>query len=186
MSAYFKTFAIVTILAISLCSCNATDSHAGKKVALEWITTSEDGSGFVLAGSGAKFLAWGVNYDHGDSGRLLEDYWNTEWPTVVGDFKEIKALGANTVRIHLQTAKFMQTPTEPNQASLDRLARLVELAEETGLYIDVTGLGCYHKKTCRIGTIKWMKAPAGTSSPDSGNRSPKPVPGVPQFFVTTL
>ena len=113
---------------------------------LEPIRPSEDGSGFILAESGAKFVAWGVNYDHDDPGRLLEDYWHQEWPTVVEDFKEIKALGANTVRIHLQTAKFMQTPTEPNQTSLEQLARLVELAEQTKLYLDITGLGCYHKK----------------------------------------
>jgi hypothetical protein len=136
---------MVTILALSLCSCKATDSHAGK-VALEWIAPSKDGSGFVRVGSGEKFLAWGVNYDHDDSGRLLEDYWRREWPTVVEDFKEIKALSANVVRIHLQTAKFVETPNEPNEASLGQLAHLVKLAEETGLYLDVTGLGCYHKK----------------------------------------
>jgi len=113
---------------------------------LELIRPSEDGSGFIRAGSGEKFLAWGFNYDHDDPGRLLEDYWHKEWATIVEDFKEIKALGANTVRIHLQTAKFMQTPTEPNKASLKRLARLVELAEQIGLYLDITGLGCYHKQ----------------------------------------
>jgi hypothetical protein len=113
---------------------------------MELILPSEDGSGFIRTGSGAKFLAWGVNYDHDEPGRLLEDYWRQEWPTVVEDFKEIKALGANTVRIHLQAAKFMQTPTEPNKASLEQLARLVKLAEQIGLYLDITGLGCYHKK----------------------------------------
>ncbi len=113
---------------------------------MELIRPSDDGSGFVRVESGEKFLAWGFNYDHDDPGRLLEDYWHEEWATVVEDFKEIKALGANVVRIHPQTAKFMQTPTEPNQTSLKQLARLVELAEQTGLYLDITGLGCYHKK----------------------------------------
>ena len=147
MRFYQSAFAItfLVILAFSLCSCGAMSGHAGK-VDLEWIAPSEDGGGFARVGSGEKFLAWGVNYDHDDSGRLLEDYWQQEWPTVVQDFKEIKALGANVVRIHLQTAKFMRTPTEPNEASLKQLARLVKLAEQTGLYLDVTGLGCYHKK----------------------------------------
>lgn len=27
------------------------------------------------------------NYDHDDDGRLLEDYWQDEWPTVVEDFQ---------------------------------------------------------------------------------------------------
>jgi hypothetical protein len=148
-----STIAFLTILTFSFCAYGTTNSSAGvhssdvaTKVNLELIQPSKDGSGFVLAGSGRKFLVWGVNYDHDNSGRLLENYWNKEWPTVVEDFNEIKALGANSVRIHLQTAKFMQTPTEPNQASLERLASLVKLAEQTGLYLDITGLGCYHKK----------------------------------------
>ena len=31
------------------------------------------------------------------------------------DFAEIKALGANVVRVHLQLAKFMDTPTSPTR-----------------------------------------------------------------------
>jgi len=114
--------------------------------ALELIRPSDDGAHFVGADSGDRFVAWGFNYDHDASGRLLEDYWHSEWPTVVEDFNEIKSLGANTVRIHLQTARFMDTPREPNAASLRQLGRLVKLAERTGLYLDVTGLGCYHKQ----------------------------------------
>jgi len=153
MRRYHKTSAVafLIILAFSFHSYGATNgsgnsSDAAAKINLEPIQPSKDGSGFIYAESGGKFLAWGVNYDHDDSGRLLEDYWHKEWPTVVEDFKEIKALGANTVRIHLQTAKFMQTPSEPNKASLDQLARLVKLTEDIGLYLDITGLGCYHKK----------------------------------------
>ena len=113
---------------------------------LELVRPGADGTHFVRADSGGSFVAWGFNYDHDHSGRLLEDYWHDEWPTVVQDFKEMKALGANVVRIHLQVAQFMDRPDEPNEASLERLGRLVKLAEETGLYLDITGLGCYHKK----------------------------------------
>ena len=153
MRRYHKTSAVAFLIisAFYLQSYGATNgsghsSDVAAKINLELIQPSKDGSGFVYARTGKKFLAWGVNYDHDDSGRLLEDYWHEEWPTVMDDFKEIKVLGANTVRIHLQTTKFMQTPTEPNKASLEQLARLVKLAEESGLYLDITGLGCYHKK----------------------------------------
>lgn len=148
-------FAIVFLMmpAVLIGSCRTTDSHNGSEegaaaaeAELELIRPSEDGTGFICAESDAKFVAWGFNYDHDDAGRLLEDYWHKEWPTVVEDFREMKALGANVVRIHLQTAKFMNTPTQPNKASLARLAKLVNLAEQTGLYLDITGLGCYHKK----------------------------------------
>lgn len=110
------------------------------------IRPNDDGTGFVRADSGQQFVAWGFNYDHDRDHRLIEDYWRGEWPTVVADFGEIKALGANVVRIHLQVRRFMNGPAEPNEAALSQLARLVKLAEETGLYLDVTGLACYRKK----------------------------------------
>jgi len=113
---------------------------------LEWIKVSEDGTHFVTAKTGERFVIWGVNYDHDDAGRLLEDYWEGEWETVVEDFREIKALGANVVRVHLQLPKFMETKEQTNAANLAQLAKLVRLAEETGLYLDLTGLGCYHKR----------------------------------------
>jgi len=113
---------------------------------LELIRPSNDGTHFVCTESGHRFTAWGFNYDHDESGRLLEDYWRGEWSTVVEDFREMKTLGANVIRIHLQVAKFMKAPAETNEAALERLGQLVKLAEETGLYLDITGLGCYHKK----------------------------------------
>jgi hypothetical protein len=87
-----------------------------------------------------------VNYDHDTPGRLLDEYWDDDWETVVEDFHEIKTLGANCVRIHLQVGKFMDAPDRANAAAFKRLAQLVKLAEEVGLYLDVTGLACYHKK----------------------------------------
>ena len=113
---------------------------------VDLIKPSKDKTHFVSAKTGKPFSVWGVNYDRDDSGRLLEDYWDKEWATVVQDFREIKDLGANVVRVHLQLPKFMDTAERPNRANLARLAKLVHLAEQTGLYLDVTGLGCYHKQ----------------------------------------
>ncbi len=39
----------------------------------------------------------------------------------------------------------MRGPKDLRDASLRRLQKLVRLAEETGLYLDLTGLGCYHE-----------------------------------------
>ena len=117
--------------------------------ALEPIRVSADGRNFILAESGKPFRVWGVNYDHdshGENGRLLEDYWEAEWDTVRNDFREIKQLGANVVRIHLQLGKFMVAADAPNRKALAKLKELLELAEEMGLYLDITGLGCYHKR----------------------------------------
>ena len=96
--------------------------------------------------SGRRFTPWGFNYDHDEKGRLIEDYWETEWPRIEQDFREMKALGANVVRVHLQLGKFMMGADRPDERSLVRLGRLLDLAERLGLYLDLTGLGCYHKK----------------------------------------
>jgi hypothetical protein len=58
----------------------------------------------------------------------------------------MRNLGANVVRVHLQFGKFMKAPDELNEKALDRLAELLKLAEQYRLYLDLTGLGCYHKK----------------------------------------
>ncbi|MFO0810525.1 MAG: cellulase family glycosylhydrolase [Gemmataceae bacterium] len=110
------------------------------------VEVTKDKKGFVLQRSGASFVPWGVNYDHDDTGRLIEDYWDTDWTKIEADFAAIKRLGANVVRIHLQLGKFMDGPEKPNEKALDQLSKLVRLAERTGLYLDVTGLGCYHSK----------------------------------------
>lgn len=111
----------------------------------ERIVVSADRRGFVRQGSGTSFVPWGFNYDHDGAGRLIEDYWDAEWETVVEDFHEMRKLGANVVRIHLQFGRFMRTADQPDQRALDQLDRLVALAEREELSLDLTGLGCYHK-----------------------------------------
>lgn len=110
------------------------------------IVLSEDGKDFRQQGTDAPFYVWGVNYDHDGDGKLIEDYWHDEWAVIEEDFDEIKSLGANAVRVHLQLPKFMKTASEPNEENLKKLADLVKLAEAKKLYLNLTGLGCYHKQ----------------------------------------
>lgn len=139
-----STHLALAALLIGSLKVDATD--AADPPAMKWIRPSDDGTHFVQVPSDEPIVFWGVNYDHDGPGRLLEDYWEQEWEAIESDFAEIKALGANVVRIHLQLPKFMNSPSTPNQSNLDRLKRLVSLAEGTGLYLDITGLGCYHKQ----------------------------------------
>ncbi|MHB8969364.1 MAG: cellulase family glycosylhydrolase, partial [Pirellulaceae bacterium] len=111
-----------------------------------WIRVSNDKRSFVRADTGQAFVPWGFNYDHDVVGRLIEDYWENEWASVEGDFQEMHDLGATVVRIHIQFGKFMTGPNAPNKQALAQLERLVGLAERLGIYVDLTGLGCYHKQ----------------------------------------
>jgi aryl-phospho-beta-D-glucosidase BglC (GH1 family) len=114
------------------------------------IRTSDDKTHFVREGTNERIEMWGFNYDRDDAGRLLEDYWRDEWATVAEDFREMKGLGVNVVRVHLQLARLMKDADQPDEDNLALLAKLVRLAEDTGLYLDVTGFGCYHKKAVPV------------------------------------
>ena len=127
---------LLLLPAIGLISARA--SAAGQ---IERVRVADDGRGFVLARSGAAFTPWGFNYERTDL--LIEDYWDSDWPGVEKDFRDMRALGANVARIHLQLAKFMDGPDRPNCPALEKLARLLKLGEQTGLYLDLTGLACY-------------------------------------------
>jgi aryl-phospho-beta-D-glucosidase BglC (GH1 family) len=113
---------------------------------MEWIGLAKDGRGFEMVASGRPYVPWGFNYDRDYRMRLIEEFWADEWETVEQDFAEMKNLGANVVRVHLQLSAFMDSPTTANAANLDRLGRLLALAERTGLYLDLTGLACYRRE----------------------------------------
>ena len=150
----------VTLLIVS-CACGSANAAAAARSKaptkpatttapatkpLPFIRVAPDGTGFVLGPTREKFTPWGLNYDRDHRLRLIEDYWDKEWAAVEDDFREMRALGANVVRIHLQFGKFMNSPTKPNTENLDRLRRLVRFAESQNLYLDITGLGSYRKR----------------------------------------
>lgn len=97
--------------------------------------------------TGDCFLPFGYNYLGNIQWGLIDDYWQTDstWATTASDFDEMKLYGANTVRIHLQYNKMMNSITEANPAAILRLQQLVHLAEEKRVYILLTGLGAYRR-----------------------------------------
>lgn len=115
-----------------------------EKLHREFIRVSDDGRYFVGARTGRRFVPLGFNYDHDEHYRLLEDYWHDEWEKVLADMHTMRDYGANVIRIHLQLAKFLQSPTEAHERELEQLDRLIKLANELGLYLDLVGLCCYH------------------------------------------
>jgi hypothetical protein len=111
------------------------------QAAMERIVVAPEGRGFDTALSRRRFVAWGMNY--GNAGRLMEDFWDKDWGTLAADLRELKEMGANVVRVHLQFGRFMAAQDQANPEALKQLERLLKLAEETDLYLDITGLACY-------------------------------------------
>jgi hypothetical protein len=131
---------VVTLLCLCAALCHAQADD------MPFVQVAKDKKSFTLDPSGKAFTPWGFNYDHDTEARLFEDYWEKEWDKVEAHFGQMKKLGASVIRIHLQLGKFMDGPDKPNGKALDRLGKLLDLAERLRLYLDLTGLGCYHKK----------------------------------------
>ncbi len=117
---------------------------AFEKIRCERIRVTEDNCFFIGENTGKRFTPVGFNYDHDEFFRLLEDYWHDEWEKVEKDFTDMRALGANVIRIHLQLGKFFLSPDTLNEREFLQLDRLIHLARMQGLYLDLVGLGCYH------------------------------------------
>ncbi|RCH55357.1 hypothetical protein DJ568_09255 [Mucilaginibacter hurinus] len=102
------------------------------------------GTGFVDS-EGKKFIPWGVNYTNGKTFLLMDNEWydETDWQIIKQDFREMKAMGLNIVRIHLQYKNFMTGVNTPNLQSLKRLKELIDFTATIGLYLDITGLCSY-------------------------------------------
>ncbi len=80
LSAAPRVTALFLLFLLTACT---TTRHEAQ---FEHVRISADGRAFVLQPSGHAFTPWGFNYDHDETGRLLEDYWDAEWPKVEEDF----------------------------------------------------------------------------------------------------
>ena len=88
---------------------------------------------------------WGLNYS--SSPDLIEEDWTNpiKWAVIEKNIKDIHGLGANLVRVAIQYNSMMTSSTEPNQANLQQLRKLVQLANDNGLYFMISGLGAFRK-----------------------------------------
>lgn len=107
----------------------------------EKIVISPDHKGFMLDKTHRTFHPWGMNYGH--YGMLIEDSHSPLWDTLSTDFKKMKDMGINDVRVHLQFDEFMISPDSVNENAISGYKRLLTLAQKTGLYLDLTGLACF-------------------------------------------
>src|SRR4051794_224985 len=102
-----RVFAVIAMLAAWPVAAIVTGPVVGgeepQPPAMQRVRVSDDGKKFALAGSGKPFVPWGFNY-LGQFERLAEDDWDTPdgWRRIETDFREMRRLGANVVRWHLQ------------------------------------------------------------------------------------
>jgi hypothetical protein len=98
--------------------------------------------GSDLVAAGERFQAWGFNYGLRQRYPILRYF---DRPTeqrlrqVVGDMREARRLGANTLRVYLEIKSFMRGPNQPRRHALAALSTLLDKAEKLHVYLDLTG-----------------------------------------------
>ena len=105
---------------------------------MDFVKLSPDKKGFVLDPSGDRYVPWGHNYGSVDiMERLAQDPKRVE-----REFAEMKVAGTTVARVHPEMPAFFDGPHKPNAEALERLRQLLAIAEQSGIYLQITGLGC--------------------------------------------
>ncbi|MEZ6075545.1 MAG: cellulase family glycosylhydrolase [Pirellulaceae bacterium] len=106
---------------------------------METVKIAADQSGFVLYPSGDRFVPWGHNYASVD---IMERLANDP-DRVEREFAEMQAAGTTVARVHPEMFHILTGPDQADPEALDRLKRLLKIAEDSGIRLKITGLACY-------------------------------------------
>jgi hypothetical protein len=131
-----------TLIPRSLLSALAFVAGGSLAAGLETVTIAPDQSGFRLDPSGDRFIPWGHNYASVD---ILERMARDP-DRVSRDFAEMKAAGTTVARIHPEMPHLLTGPEQADPRALEHLKRILEIAEDSGVRLKITGLACYKIK----------------------------------------
>ena len=106
---------------------------------MDFVKISPDKRGFILDPSGGRYVHWGHNYGSVDIMRRLAQ----EPERVEREFADMKATGTTVARVHPEMPAFLDAPNQANPVAADCLTQLLTIAEESGTYLQITGLACY-------------------------------------------
>jgi hypothetical protein len=88
------------------------------------------------------FHAWGMNWgigDHAPVDAYFDDPTAANLAVLRAELRTARRIGANSMRIYLQLAQVMSTPTRPCPRTLRALRALLALAGANHIYLDITG-----------------------------------------------
>ncbi|MDF1843156.1 MAG: cellulase family glycosylhydrolase [Rubripirellula sp.] len=106
---------------------------------MQTVKIAPNNQGFVLSPSGDRYVPWGHNYASVDIlERLSKDRVRVE-----REFAEMKAAGTTVARIHPEMPRIVTAPGKADPRAIKQLKELLTIAENSGIYLKITGLACY-------------------------------------------
>ncbi|HWJ50394.1 MAG TPA: hypothetical protein VNR42_05200 [Solirubrobacteraceae bacterium] len=95
----------------------------------------------LYAGS-RPWRAWGMNWGVGDDAPVVSFFDNptaANFSVLKRELRTAHGMGANSMRVYLQLGQVMATATRSRQATLTALRDLLTVAQDDGIYLDITG-----------------------------------------------
>ena len=129
-SRHFRCLALFVLLALTVSLGGLGATHAAAKMPLVRAQGTE------LYTHRDRFIAYGFNYgtlryfDRPNARRLA---------AVRRDFKWMRRMKVNTVRVFLELPQFMSSANQPNREALRGLNALLRVAKAKGIYLGITG-----------------------------------------------
>ena len=133
-------FALTTLLLCWLCACTraAVPGTAAHPAELAKIRLATGSLGF-LRPDGSRFVPFGLTYYRPGTGWAPQVWKKFDAEATRADFRRMKELGVNCVRVFLSYGSFYSEPGRLNPDGLARFDELLGIAATTGLYIHPTG-----------------------------------------------
>ena len=160
MKSIFSYFLIAS-LAVSHVS-SAPDAKPPTAV-LHLPKVTVDGTKKTFVDSNNKlFVPCGVSYYRPDTGWPPQNWKKFDEKLVRRDFQRMKEMGLNVARIFTQLGTFYTEPAKLNEEALAKFDKLLDIADEYGIYIHPTGPSGWE------GEPEWMK-PLGNVAKNYAN-----------------
>lgn len=121
-----------------LCAQTGGAGGAAAVAPLPRIRVDAAGSGFV-DDAGRRFVPCGVSYYRPGTGWAPQLWKQFDAAATRADFQRMKRMGLNVVRVFVTFGSFCTQPGQLDPAGLAAFDRMLDLAEEAGLYLHPTG-----------------------------------------------
>ena len=159
-----RTIGIAIILSlIAIRPSPGSDALPGPKNALPKIRVDRPHHAFIDA-AGKPFVPFGVSYYRPGTGWAPQLWKEFDAEATRRDFARLKKQGANVVRVFISFGSFYTEPGRLNPDGLAKFDRLLDLADEAGLYVHPTGPDAWEGMPAWTAGLNFMNIDANEAS----------------------
>jgi hypothetical protein len=106
---------------------------------MDFINVSEDGKYLQNSTTKEKYTPFGCNYFDALTGWAPQIWQQFDTERTVTNFKQMKELGVNTIRVFLTIASFMTETGELSNYGLERSDKLIDIAAKNDIIVEFEG-----------------------------------------------